>query len=66
MLQHIKYGYCSRRGGKICTSIHFKPLWSKNVPRFGLAHCTRTPKRARASPMARDTHSSHMIRIPRI
>ena len=27
------------RGGKICTDTHFKPLWAKNAPRFGLAHC---------------------------
>jgi ufm1-conjugating enzyme 1 len=26
------------RGGKICLSIHFKPLWAKNSPHFGLAH----------------------------
>lgn len=26
------------RGGKICLSDHFKPLWAKNVPRFGIAH----------------------------
>jgi ufm1-conjugating enzyme 1 len=26
------------RGGKICLSLHFKPLWSKNVPHFGIAH----------------------------
>ncbi len=26
------------RGGKICLSTHFKPLWSRNVPRFGIAH----------------------------
>ncbi|CAK9303871.1 unnamed protein product [Gordionus sp. m RMFG-2023] len=26
------------RGGYICTSDHFKPLWSKNVPKFGIAH----------------------------
>eukprot|EP00753_Platysulcus_tardus_P000268 PLAT1016.1.p2 GENE.PLAT1016.1~~PLAT1016.1.p2 ORF type:complete len:189 (-),score=68.67 PLAT1016.1:85-651(-) len=26
------------RGGKICLSIHFMPLWAKNVPRFGIAH----------------------------
>jgi ufm1-conjugating enzyme 1 len=25
-------------GGKICLTIHFHPLWSKNVPRFGVAH----------------------------
>lgn len=26
------------RGGKICCDIHFNPLWSKNTPRFGIAH----------------------------
>ncbi len=26
------------RGGKICQTIHFNPLWSKNVPHFGIAH----------------------------
>ena len=26
------------RGGKICLSLHFKPLWSQNVPHFGIAH----------------------------
>ena len=26
------------RGGKICLTIHFNPLWSRNVPRFGIAH----------------------------
>lgn len=26
------------RGGKICQTVHFQPLWAKNVPRFGIAH----------------------------
>ena len=26
------------RGGKICMTDHFKPLWGKNAPRFGIAH----------------------------
>ncbi|CAG9460977.1 unnamed protein product [Pedinophyceae sp. YPF-701] len=26
------------RGGRICTTIHFDPLWRRNVPAFGLAH----------------------------
>lgn len=26
------------RGGKICLTDHFAPLWARNVPRFGLAH----------------------------
>ncbi|OQR99148.1 Ufm1-conjugating enzyme 1 [Achlya hypogyna] len=26
------------RGGKICLTIHFQPLWQRNVPRFGIAH----------------------------
>ncbi|KAJ9469707.1 Ubiquitin-fold modifier-conjugating enzyme 1 [Diplonema papillatum] len=26
------------RGGKICLTVHFHPLWARNVPRFGIAH----------------------------
>eukprot|EP01137_Pigoraptor_chileana_P028879 Opistho-2@13315 len=26
------------RGGKICLTDHFKPLWGRNVPHFGFAH----------------------------
>jgi hypothetical protein len=26
------------RGGKICQTVHFKPLWGKNSPHFGIAH----------------------------
>ncbi|KAJ8794227.1 hypothetical protein J1605_003373 [Eschrichtius robustus] len=26
------------RGGKVCLTDHFKPLWARNVPKFGLAH----------------------------
>eukprot|EP01107_Rhizomastix_libera_P011327 TRINITY_DN28755_c0_g1_i1.p1 TRINITY_DN28755_c0_g1~~TRINITY_DN28755_c0_g1_i1.p1 ORF type:complete len:171 (-),score=20.62 TRINITY_DN28755_c0_g1_i1:53-565(-) len=26
------------RGGKICLSNHFKPLWARNTPHFGIAH----------------------------
>jgi ufm1-conjugating enzyme 1 len=26
------------RGGKICLTIHFKPLWARNAPHFGFAH----------------------------
>ncbi|PIK47279.1 putative ubiquitin-fold modifier-conjugating enzyme 1-like [Apostichopus japonicus] len=26
------------RGGKICLTDHFKPLWAKNVPKFGIGH----------------------------
>ena len=26
------------RGGKICLTDHFKPLWARNVPKFGVAH----------------------------
>ncbi|KJE95940.1 ubiquitin-fold modifier-conjugating enzyme 1 [Capsaspora owczarzaki ATCC 30864] len=26
------------REGKICLTDHFKPLWARNVPRFGIAH----------------------------
>lgn len=27
------------RGGKICLTDHFKPLWARNAPKFGIAHC---------------------------
>lgn len=26
------------KGGKICQTVHFHPLWSRNVPHFGIAH----------------------------
>ena len=26
------------RGGKICLDAHFRPLWARNVPHFGIAH----------------------------
>ncbi|OEH76054.1 ubiquitin-fold modifier-conjugating enzyme 1 [Cyclospora cayetanensis] len=26
------------RGGRICLDAHFAPLWSKNAPKFGIAH----------------------------
>lgn len=26
------------RGGRICLTDHFQPLWARNVPKFGLAH----------------------------
>ena len=38
-------------GGKICLTIHFNPLWAKNVPRFGIAH-------ALALGVSRLSHSS--------
>ena len=25
-------------GGKICQTVHFHPLWTKNAPHFGIAH----------------------------
>lgn len=26
------------RGGKICLTEHFKPLWARNIPKFGIGH----------------------------
>lgn len=26
------------RGGRICLTDHFKPLWARNAPKFGIAH----------------------------
>merc|ERR1712146_592144 len=30
------------RGGKICLDSHFRPLWARNVPHFGIAHRWRS------------------------
>jgi ufm1-conjugating enzyme 1 len=27
------------RGGKVCLTDHFKPLWSRSAGKFGIAHC---------------------------
>ncbi|KAM1499971.1 hypothetical protein ACFX15_022115 [Malus domestica] len=39
---HLNSSSLTRRqdpkGGKICLIVHFKPLWAKNCPRFGMAH----------------------------
>ena len=34
MLIYVSY----HRGGRICLTDHFKPLWARNVPKFGIAH----------------------------
>ena len=34
------------RGGKICLDGHFRPLWARNVPRFGIAHAMALGVRA--------------------
>jgi ufm1-conjugating enzyme 1 len=26
------------RGGAICVDVHFRPLWTKNAPKWGIAH----------------------------
>jgi ufm1-conjugating enzyme 1 len=41
------------RGAKICLSSHFKPLWAKNAPHFGIAH---------ALAMGVSSHAPHRIR----
>ena len=35
---NCKFALLFSRGGKICLTDHFKPLWARNVPRFGIAH----------------------------
>ena len=34
------------RGGKICLDSHFRPLWARNVPHFGIAHAMALGVRA--------------------
>ena len=36
------------RGGKICLDAHFRPLWARNVPHFGVAHAMALGVRAEA------------------
>ncbi|CAK9149687.1 unnamed protein product [Ilex paraguariensis] len=36
--RRIVLGLQMYRGGKICLTVHFKPLWVKNCPRFGIEH----------------------------
>jgi hypothetical protein len=36
VVSFLTYLFC--RGGKICLTVHFKPLWARNVPHFGIAH----------------------------
>jgi ufm1-conjugating enzyme 1 len=31
-------GKTAKIGGKICLTDHFKPLWARNVPKFGIGH----------------------------
>ena len=42
------------RGGKICLDSHFRPLWARNVPHFGIAHAMALGVRA---PRALATHA---------
>lgn len=37
------------RGGKICLDSHFRPLWARNVPHFGIAHAMALGVRAASS-----------------
>ena len=42
--------YCVCRGGKICLTDHFKPLWARNVPKFGIAHAMALGVRSSCAP----------------
>ena len=48
------------RGGKICLSAHFKPLWAKNVPHFGIAHeLAMGVRRTHTAPHSPTTQLTH-------
>lgn len=55
------------RGGKICLSSHFKPLWAKNVPHFGIAQAlamgVSAPQRHDTAQRNAAPESSHRIAI---
>ena len=48
------------RGGKICLDGHFRPLWARNVPRFGIAHAMALGVRAATRRHALRTLPSHI------
>ena len=64
-----------KRGGKICLTVHFKPLWAKNVPHFGIAHVRERGRRTpSANPCAIPKNVPHFgiahglalgVRLPR-
>ena len=50
------------RGGKICLDSHFRPLWARNVPRFGIAHAMALGVRAAHSDSPPHPASSFSVR----
>ena len=46
----VTYCNCVCRGGKICLTDHFKPLWARNVPKFGIAHAMALGVRSSCAP----------------
>lgn len=51
------------RGGKICISDHFKPLWARNVPKFGIAHAMALGVSKR---IAKPVHSNLFSIVPKL
>ena len=43
--------YRACAGGKICLEGHFKQLWGKNTPKFGIAHSLAMGVRLHALPI---------------
>ena len=37
-IRPFSHAFLYFRGGKICMTDHFKPLWARNVPKFGIGH----------------------------
>ena len=50
------------RGGKICLDSHFRPLWARNVPHFGIAHAMALGVRA-PRPCGTSSHSDSTPRV---
>lgn len=49
------------RGGKICLDTHFRPLWQRNQPHFGIAHAMALGVRpSHALPSGTARPSSHV------
>lgn len=50
------------RGGKICQTVHFQPLWARNIPHFGIAHSLALSVSTVLRSLLCSTHPSGQIR----
>ena len=54
------------RGGKICLDSHFRPLWGRNQPHFGIAHAMALGVRSPRALSGRTAHRPHALLCVRV